>query len=224
MRDDYAVITIKTHKDLFKNNVYLIFDKTSMDAVIIDPSWEADKIYKAVAYYGCNIKGILITHSHYDHVNLAEEISREYGVSVYMGRNEEVVEELRCVDHIGLRDGEVITIGSIEVMVVETKGHTSGSVCFKIGDNMFTGDTLFIEGCGICDSNPLASKLYDSLQKIKKITDLQTKIFPGHTYVCDPGKSMEYLYSNNIYLAFQSKELFVKYRMRKNQSGLFAFV
>jgi glyoxylase-like metal-dependent hydrolase (beta-lactamase superfamily II) len=96
-----------------------------------------------------------------------------------------------------------------------TPGHTAGGVCYLIENNLFSGDTLFAEGCGYCSgrgADPRA--MFHSLQLLKRTIAPQTLVFPGHSYGQLPGQTFGSLLKNNIYLAFDDERKFVQFRMR----------
>jgi len=89
----------------------------------------------------------------------------------------------------------------------------------------FCGDTLFIEGCGLCSGKGAdPNNMFDTLQKLKAKISPQTRIYPGHCYGKPVGQSFKYVLENNIYLQFDGREKFVAFRMRPHQSNLFKFL
>ncbi|MEJ2694986.1 MAG: MBL fold metallo-hydrolase, partial [Candidatus Thiodiazotropha sp.] len=108
-------------------------------------------------------------------------------------------------------------VGNMLIEPILTPGHTQGSMCYKIGNNLFTGDVLFAEGCGICKDMSSAYAMFDSIELLKSLTSPETKIFPGHTYAKPVGRSFAELLDYNIYLNFKDRESFAAYRMRGGQ-------
>jgi glyoxylase-like metal-dependent hydrolase (beta-lactamase superfamily II) len=89
---------------------------------------------------------------------------------------------------------------------------------------MFTGDTLFSEGCGLClCKGGSAEKMYDSIQKIKNMVSDDVLIYPGHSYGVKPGKAFGHLRMINVYLGIEDKKKFVDFRNRRNLRGMFNF-
>jgi hydroxyacylglutathione hydrolase len=117
------------------------------------------------------------------------------------------------------------SVGRIRIQPVFTPGHTPGGMCFLIGNNLFAGDTLFAEGCGICPDIPAAHDMYASLEYLKNILKPETRIFPGHVFRKPPGQRFSQLLKDNIYLQFRNENDFAAYRLRKgqNKSGFFEF-
>lgn len=169
MQNQYRVFVVKTQYEEWKNNVYIVADIHTRDAIIIDPSWDEKKIEDIIDSNNLMPKAILITHSHYDHINVLREVEQFYSIPAYLGEHEKIEECMRDVNIRLISDGERLNLGSIQVEAHETAGHSKGSICYKIGDNFFSGDTLFVEGCGICDNDESAGTLFDSVQKIKKL-------------------------------------------------------
>ena len=111
-----------------------------------------------------------------------------------------------------------ISVGRKKILCIETPGHTQGSMCFMVDDMIFTGDTLFMEGVGLCDmKGGDAGEMYESIRKIKKYISNTTRVFPGHAYYMPVGKTYMEVYNNNIYLQIEDKEKFIEFRNRKNR-------
>ena len=106
-------------------------------------------------------------------------------------------------------------------MIIEpifTPGHTPGCMCYLIGGNLFTGDVLFTEGCGMCSDLEAAHAMFASLQDLKTRIKPHTRIFPGHSYGEQPGQTLSQLLKDNIYLQFSNKESFAAFRLRSGQN------
>lgn len=211
------VLVLTMVSNVMINYNYLIIDPGSRQAVVVDPAWDMDKIDLALHTHSAQLSGILITHSHRDHIDLAVPLSNTYGVPIWMSREEVEfsgfeAENLQCFDPNPWK------VGALEIFPVHTPGHTPGCVCFHIGDNLFTGDVLFAEGCGIVQSIDAAFQMFDSLQLLKSNVDGHTRIYPGHSYGKKPGQFFSDVLNNNIYLQFTDKESFTRFRLRKGQS------
>lgn len=218
------VYTLKVTKLLFKNYCYLVVNENTQDAVLIDPAWEISKIEDQIEKCHANLKAILLTHHHIDHINLAEFFASRYNIPVYMSKNEIDFYGFSCFNLVPIEFCEVLKFNLLNVHPIFTPGHTKGAVCYKIDESLFTGDTLFIEGCGECfgqGGDP--SEMFESLSYLKEIIPLNTRIYPGHSYGKNPGESFDYVLKNNIYLHIKKREEFIAFRMRKNQQGLLDF-
>ena len=160
------------------NYSYLLIDEKKNIACVVDPS-EADPIIKYLNLNKLDLRFILNTHHHFDHVGGNTKLKKKYNAKVigYAGDKSRIPE----ID-ILLKDQEVWKAGNFEAKIIYVPGHTLGHICFHFFKNkmLFTGDTLFSLGCGRLfeGSN---SQMYNSLNKIKKLP-LDTKVFCGHEY------------------------------------------
>ena len=186
------------------NFVYLIGDRATGEAVIVDPAYAVEDLLSVVEADGMRLSGVLATHYHPDHVGgemagwgvegiaaLLEKVQ----VPVHL-QKEEVpwVERTTGVGQsnlVGHDSGDVVRVGSVEVELIHTPGHTPGSQCFLVDGRLVAGDTLFLEGCGRTDlpgADPVA--MYDSLNgRLARVSD-DAVLYPGHWYSADPSQSM----------------------------------
>jgi hydroxyacylglutathione hydrolase len=212
------VILIEVSRHAMKNNNYLVVDPDGGDAVLVDPAWEADKIQAAVAQAGARPRGILVTHAHPDHTDLAEPLARFYGCPVWMSRHEIQASGFAAPQLVPI-DETPWSVGRLGIRPIWTPGHTPGCVCYLIGQHLFTGDVLFPEGCGLCPGEAAAHDMFDSLERLKSRLDPHTQIYPGHTYVRPPGRRFSDVLKHNMYLQFTDKHSFAAFRLRKGQSA-----
>jgi hydroxyacylglutathione hydrolase len=175
-----------------QNFVYLIGDPVSRECVVVDPAWEIDAIADEAAADGFEIKGILVTHTHQDHVGghlFGHDIP---GVAELLGKARAKVyvhnaerEFLRGMgsDVVKVESGDTVPVGRFPLTFIHTPGHTPGSQCFLIDGRLVSGDTLFIRSCGRTDlpgSDP--KEMYTSLtQRLGALPD-DTVVLPGHNY------------------------------------------
>ena len=151
------------------NFIHILADRKRNEAFVVDPAWDAEGIREVLAEENLTLTGILITHSHHDHVNAVPELYGER-VSLFISEDEYPHWPDCPEDALLLSDGDAITFADTDIGVIKTPGHTPGSCCYRIGGDLITGDTLFIYGCGRADlsgSDPHA--LYHSLQKLKTL-------------------------------------------------------
>ena len=215
--DTYELKTIRSKKDEFINYSHIVFDNKNRDALIVDPAWDLNGIIDVIEKNNLNLKWILLTHSHKDHVNLVDALNEKYNTEVFISEIESNFYGYKCDNLRLLKDNEKLILGSIECKCILTPGHTAGGMCFIIGKYIFTGDTLFTEGCGVCDSiGGSSEEMFYSLQRLKAIIPQNTEVYPGHSFGISMGKTMEDLYSINIYLNLDEKDEFIKFRDRKN--------
>jgi hydroxyacylglutathione hydrolase len=210
------VSLITVARGVMKNNNYLVVDPPTGQGVLVDPAWEAGKLHAAVAHAGASVNGILITHAHFDHIDLARPLADYYGCPIWMSRQE--------IDASGFRARQLHeagerawTVGRMTIAPILTPGHTPGCTCYRIGANLFAGDVLFNEGCGMCNGSEAAHAMFDSLALLKRSLDPRTRIFPGHTYARPPGQTFADVMASNAYLHFQDKHTFAAFRLRKGQ-------
>lgn len=223
-KQQLQVYLMRNTRNNLINYCYLINNERNKNAVIIDPAWEPCKFEDLLKKNDIQNISILLTHHHADHVDLAEYFAAKYNCSVFMSYKEISYYNFNCKNLISLDSESSITINGITIKPIFTPGHTAGSICYLMDNYFFTGDTLFIEGCGICTSkggDPYA--MYRSLNRIKDIVTQECLIYPGHRYHYDLGQKFKFLLEYNIYLQINDQEQFVKFRMRKGQEGLFNF-
>ena len=182
------------------NFVYLIGDRETGEAVVIDPAYGIKDLLGVLDEDGMTLVGALATHYHPDHVggdmmgySIAgvAELLRLRPVPIHVQADEaEWVKRVTGADDSDLvthASGDVVQAGDIPIELIHTPGHTPGSQCFLVDNRLVAGDTLFLEGCGRTDlpgGDPRA--LYESLtQKLAKVPDDAT-LFPGHLYSAEP--------------------------------------
>ncbi|MGD0830336.1 MAG: MBL fold metallo-hydrolase [Terracidiphilus sp.] len=214
MHSNLQIVTLEMHSASMTNFSYLVSD--GGHAVLIDPAWEMDKIRQALSATAVRLSAVLLTHSHSDHVNLARSVEEKYDCPIWMSHHEITASGFYARNLIGI-DESPRTIGSMLIEPILTPGHTPGSLCFRIGNNLFTGDVLFAEGCGYCENLEAAYAMYASLEKLKGGILPQTRIYPGHSFGKPPGQSISQVREDNMYLHFSSPESFAAFRLRAGQ-------
>lgn len=207
MAYDILQLMVEDHDNL----IHIIADRHSGDAMVVDPAWDADGIRQVLDEENLTLTGILITHSHHDHVNAVEKL---YGGDVTLFVPEA---ELPCwpdcpEDAILVTDGDEITFASTTIGVIATPGHTAGSTCYHIGQDLLTGDTLFVYGAGRTTfPGGSSSALYHSLQKLKKLPG-HTRLWVGHHYGIHEETTLGEQLAGNPYLMIDNEADFIRYR------------
>jgi hydroxyacylglutathione hydrolase len=219
---DTRVVVLNVRHENMKNYNYLVVDPGSGQAVIVDPAFEIDKIDGALADAQATLKGILVTHSHPDHIHLAKPLAAKYGCPIWMSKVEIAAAGFSAGQLVGI-DARPWAVGQMRIEPIFTPGHTAGSTCYLIGANLFTGDVLFAEGCGICPDVQAAHAMFASLEHLKARLEPHTRVFPGHSYGQLPGRTMSQLRRENIYLQFLDKESFAAFRLRSGQDKVRLF-
>ena len=160
------------------NYSYLIIDEKKNIACVVDPS-ESGPVIEFLENNNIELKFILNTHHHYDHVGGNQELKKKYGASV-LGYKEDK-ERIPGID-ILLNDQEIWKYESFEAKIIHIPGHTLGHICYYFyqENSVFTGDTLFSLGCGRIFEGTY-SQMFNSLMKLKTLPK-NTKIFCGHEY------------------------------------------
>lgn len=184
-----------------QTNCYLVFDRSLGEGLIIDPGDDADYIMRVISDEKAKPQKILATHGHFDHILAATELRLAYAIPFLVHPKDEflVKNAQRSAEHFltteeilppppideFLKEGQKIPFGNYELQVLETPGHTPGSVCFYLsrlggGTALFCGDTVFKNGVGRTDfSYSSLSDLEKSLQKIFYLPP-STILYPGH--------------------------------------------
>jgi glyoxylase-like metal-dependent hydrolase (beta-lactamase superfamily II) len=195
------------------NFAYLIGDRVSHEAVIVDPAYRVGELVDIAEADGMTVVGALATHFHPDHVGgslmgysiegVAELLART-AVPIHANRHEAAlicqVTGASAGDVIGHDSGEKVSVGAVEVELLHTPGHTPGSQCFLLDGMLVSGDTLFLEGCGRTDlpgSDPAA--MYESLRHLASLPD-DVVVYPGHHYSTPASESLSEVRSGNVAL------------------------
>ncbi len=205
-----------------KNQCYLVHKNGQ--GVLIDPAWDYKLINSFIIRNGLELLGVLLTHSHPDHTNLADRFARNHDIPVYMSQIEIDFYNFRCHHLQAIQHLNFISLSPFSIIPLHTPGHTAGGTCYLIENSLFTGDTVFIEGVGICSEyGGDIDEMYDTIQYLKTTLSDKTLIWPGHSFGQIPGKELSFLKGQNIYFQFDNREHFTKLRMRKGQSNPFNF-
>lgn len=197
-----------------ENFIYLIQDKKSGRAAVVDPAWQPEKILQRATEKNLIITDVLLTHSHHDHINGIEGILEKFDAQIHLLKPEAQFwghyQDLPNLHH----GGDNIDLGESQIKIHHTPGHTPGSACYQIGSHLLTGDTLFIYGCGRCDMHGGDPEdMYHTLKHIAEHFDPNTKILPGHNYAHTDTSSLQEQMRGNPFLHFSNVKNFVQYRM-----------
>jgi glyoxylase-like metal-dependent hydrolase (beta-lactamase superfamily II) len=171
---------VKVHQILvgnMQNFAYVVEDDDTDEAIVIDPSWDLDKIEQIITRNNLKIKYIVNTHHHFDHTLGNEAMAKSTGAKIIQH------EESDLENDITVKDGDVINFGNSELRIVHTPGHSKDSICL-IGDGkIFSGDTLFVGNCGRIDlPGGSAKELYHSLFDVLYSLDDNLTLYSGHNY------------------------------------------
>ena len=190
---------------------YVIVDRASGEAAVVDPAWDADAYRARAESHGARITQVLLTHSHGDHVNALDAFA-ELPIRVSRAEAEFWSEVPDGAIRIG--DGETSSVGETTLTWLVTPGHTPGSACLLLERDLIAADTLFVYGCGRCDlpgSDPRA--MHASLERLKSAVSGDVVTHPGHDYGVAPTITMAEQTEGNPFLMFDDADAFVRYRM-----------
>lgn len=179
----------------FEVNSYLIIN--NKETVLIDAGFEPDVVAEYIMINNLELKAILLTHAHFDHIGGLEEIRERFNVDVYIHKNEAewlinpsfngskdfpFFGEVSCNPASKLlTDNDELVFGDLKIQIIHTPGHTPGGVSYLINRWLFTGDTLFNNSIGRTDLwGGNYKQLIDSIKnKIFKLSN-EVVIYPGH--------------------------------------------
>jgi glyoxylase-like metal-dependent hydrolase (beta-lactamase superfamily II) len=176
----------------YQTNCYIVWNSENTTCVVIDPGFEPDMVLHRLRKLGLTLDAILLTHGHFDHVGAVESLVKATGCRVWIRESDYTQAKNPMNDYLYplhdsdfcefsfCEEGEVISAGGLQFHVIETPGHTWGSVCYICEDAMFCGDTLFAGSCGRIDlpgSNRTA--MMTTLTRLSEIEE-DYRVFPGH--------------------------------------------
>ena len=171
---------------ILESNGYVIYRSEGGSCFVIDPGYASKVFIEFINAHSFDVKGILLTHYHSDHVGAVGKIAAEYGCPVYMHRCD--CDLYRKDVDVYMEDGDVIDLDGEKIRVVSTPGHTAGSVCFFSEESRlaFTGDTIFNVDLGRTDLESGSED--DMLRSIRDVIDKwenDITIYPGHGDWCN---------------------------------------
>ena len=173
---------------LIGTNCYILEDEGTGKAAVIDPGDDGTAIADVLAGDKAEVEYILLTHGHYDHTTGVPDLKKRFPeAQVYIhpadanGAGSTLFPLAGTVKDLKYyREGDALTLGSLTIQVMETPGHSPGSVTLKVGDVLFTGDTLF---CGSCGRTDLRGGSYEQIMaSLKRLGELEGDyhVCPGH--------------------------------------------
>ncbi len=189
---------------IYATNCYVIGCDNTKQGVIVDPGGDFERIMRTAAKNGLDIKYIILTHGHFDHIGALKQVKEQTKAPVAIHREDAYMlqdpdkslanpaGESQGTDaaDILLKDGDLLEVGDLTMEIIHTPGHTTGGICIKIGDEMLiSGDTLFADSVGRTD---LPGGDYDALIRSIKTKlmplDEDMKVYPGHGGATTIGK------------------------------------
>jgi glyoxylase-like metal-dependent hydrolase (beta-lactamase superfamily II) len=200
----------------FQVFTYIVACPETRKAVVIDPAGEEEKLLLLIKEEAFITEHILDTHGHADHVLANEHLKNALAVPTCMHEldiqffSQTEVRDLTSKElglqppdpaDVPLRDGDVFQVGTLEIKVIHTPGHTPGSVCYFVEGNLFTGDTLFVGAAGRTDlTGGSLEILLDSIENKILTLPKETVIWPGHDYGDTPTSTLGREKEENPYI------------------------
>lgn len=185
----------KLEVGIYAANCYIVFDELKK-AFIIDPGGSFNKIKEFILENDLKVEKILLTHAHADHIGALKKLKDFTKAPIFCHEKERELitnkknnlSALMGMDHVEmesdfyLKDKEKINFSNKEIVCIHTPGHTPGSVCYEIEENLFTGDTLFAGSIGRTDL--FGGNLPDMKNSLKKLASIKKDliILPGHSF------------------------------------------
>ena len=197
---------MKVHQILvgnMQNFTYVLEDEHTGESIIIDPSWELDKIEQLIQRHDLKIKYIVNTHHHFDHTLGNEGMKQSTGAKIVQHK----VSELKS--DIQVSDGDIIQFGDSKLSVIHTPGHSKDSICLVGDGKIFSGDTLFVGNCGRVDLPGGSSKeLYHSLMDILYNLEDDLVMYSGHDYGSTPTSTIGHEKKTNFVMQKRTEQEF----------------
>ena len=179
----------------YETNCYIVADENMLDCAVIDPGADASTILDYLEETHLHCRFVLLTHGHFDHTGAVSDVLAETD-ALFMMHKADVGATVggdfyRFIPPEGTKyyaDGDVVCVGGLSFTVIETPGHTPGSVCLECTEAasgeraLFSGDTLFRDSCGRTDFP--GSSTEDMLRSLKRLADLpgDCDVYPGHGF------------------------------------------
>ncbi len=168
----------------YQTNCYILQDAARQDCLVVDPGYEPEIILSYLQEKNLTLQAVLLTHCHFDHVGGVKELAAQTDCRVYLCGRDLSLPPMLTAGQLyytnTYAEGEKLSLAGLELTVLETPGHTPGSVCLLCEDAMISGDTLFAGSCGRTDLPGGDSRAMR--QSLKRLAALEKnyQVFPGH--------------------------------------------
>lgn len=189
-------------------NCYLLMNKETKEALLVDPADNAARISSVIEENGCTLKAILLTHGHFDHIMALNDLKKKYNVPVYAHEDEADVLQQSSLNMSGMigqiyttqadhyeKDGAHLKLAGFDIIVLHTPGHTKGGACYYFPEEkvLMSGDTLFHCSIGRTDfPTGSMSQLVRSVKEQLFVLPDDVQVYPGHDSVTSIGYERQY--------------------------------
>ena len=170
----------------FQTNCHILTDESTLESAVIDPAGDCNRLMQYLEENNFKCKMILLSHGHFDHTGAVEDLHKATGASLYMHKEEakkNIIELHKFEPPAGtqfIKEGDTLTLGKLTIEVMETPGHSLGSLTFRCGNALFTGDTLFRDSCGRTDlPGANGRSMLESLKRLAMLPG-DFDVYPGH--------------------------------------------
>lgn len=202
------IFTVRTG-DMYEN-AHLVINEENNEALVVDPGADAERILGVLKRENASLKAILLTHGHFDHIGAVADLKDATGAEIYIHKNDEsmledpnenlsssfMIRVVACPADVVFSGDAIFSICGMTVKVLETPGHTMGSVCYMIEDCLFTGDTIFYLYVGRTDfSHSSDTMLRNSVVNVLGGLKENYTIYSGHGIKT----TLDFEKENNIY-------------------------
>jgi len=193
---------------MVSTNCMLIINKNNNEALIVDPGNEAERIEGEIAKANCQPVAILLTHGHFDHIMAVDELRDKYDIPIYIHKDEAKLLGSSILNHSAkykmpyqtkadklLDDNQKLSLAGIDIEVIHTPGHTSGSCCYYLPKEnvLISGDTLFYGTVGRTDLDTSSgAAMRESIQRLLTTLPEEVEVFPGHSNSTTIGHEKRY--------------------------------
>jgi len=191
-----------------ETNCYIITDETTLECAVVDPGDESNTILNYLEDNHLKLRAIFLTHGHFDHTGAVDALLEETAAQLWLHEKESAStpsEHYRFFapdNAMYYGEGDRITVGSMTFLVMETPGHSPGSVTLMCGPALFTGDTLFRDSAGRTDLP--GGDMETEMKSLRRLSALEGnfEVYPGHM----DGTTLDRERSVNYYLRYAAEQ------------------